>query len=178
MKKKSYSYFETKPEGGLLDKKAYQRSSLVLGRSCLDVCLLVNRQLILVERSVPPARYLWMTGGRIVWNKFVDVYQYAALTASEHFGITTETKKMTLLNPRFICLSERPYPEVVLWVAITISKKTYSKIKLDTTEQNKILKFSKKQELRKYIRTMRIDTLHGQIFLDLWDDLKSRMLLN
>ncbi len=177
MKQGKYTYFETQPEGGYLDDVTYKKSSLVIGRPCLDVACIVDKRLVVVERSVPPMEGIWLVGGRIKWELFKDVYEYAAIIAKEHFTIDTEKNKMTLLAPRFVCFEERPYPELLLWVIINIKKKEFKNIKLNLNEQNRILTFGSKKELKVYMKNACLSTLHTSIFLDLWDELTVRKIL-
>jgi len=177
MSKKNFVYFEEKPVGGQLPSKCYHESACIIGRPCLDVALIVNNELVLVERSVIPAKGLWLAGGRIHWDKFENFFQYAALTVHEHFGIKVSQKNMTLLHPRSICLSKRPYPEVLLWVITTISPKTFKKIRLSKIEQNSVVLIRNKNDLTKHFRVHNISKKHRDVFYDLWSELIKKKII-
>jgi hypothetical protein len=175
---KQYVYFEAKPKGGHLDDACYEACSLTVGRPCVDVALLLKKKLILVKRSVPPGKGMWMAGGRIRWESFECLPQYASLTALEQFGIEVTTESMTMLTPRFICLEERPYPEVLLWVVSEISQSQFERINLYDAEIGTMLIFENKSEIETYIISNSIPTCHASIFLDLWDELQDLELVN
>lgn len=174
---KSFTYFEQKPADIHLDDATYEKCSLGMGRPCLDVGFIVDKKLVLVERSVEPGQGLWMAGGRIKWGKFENVYQYAGLTAKEHFGIDTIPEYMTLLHPRFICFKNRPYPEIILWVLIKLETVVFEQISLDTTEQKRLLTFATQKQLSDHLLHIKTSPEHCAIFLDLWDELTVRKLL-
>jgi hypothetical protein len=173
-----YSYFETTPETGFLDSDSYEKAARLLGRPCLDIFLIVEGKLVLAERSQEPIKGVWTTGGRIIWNDFKNPVQYAFLTAQKQFGINvTDTACAHILKPRFVCFKKRPYPEILTWVAITITPKLFATIKLNTDEQNELLIFTSRNQLIAHLQETYLSDEHSALMTDLYDELLALHLL-
>ena len=177
MKQKNLTYFEEKPAQGYLNDLYYDTCARIVGRPCLDVALIIDNGLMLVERSVEPLKGLYMAGGRIYWEKFTSILQYASLTMQEHFGIVVEMEPMTLLEPRFACFAARPYPEVSFFVVAEITTAQFKEISLSLTEQTGMHIFKTETELTKHLEEIKASKTHAQILLDLWEELRSKNLV-
>ena len=173
----NFTYFEETPSRGHLDEMCYDTCARIVGRPCLDVALIVENQLVLVERSVKPMHGPYMAGGRIYWEKFRSVLQYASFTIQEHFGIEVNTDTMTLLEPRFVCFTARPYPEVCFWVVANITAPQFKDISLSLKEQNSTHLFKTKTKLMKHLELINASKTHVQILSDLWEELRNKDII-
>lgn len=176
--KQDYTYFEIPPDTGRLDDATYETAARLLGRPCLDILFIIERKLVLVNRTVLPMKGVWVSGGRIVWSDFKSPLQYAATTAKRQFNIEVTHETMHLLTPRFVCFKERPYPEILTWVAIDITPALFQTVSLNTSEQDGFVTFHTRAELITYLQKNNTNKVQASLVTDLYDELIERNLIS